>query len=73
MTDRTTPTARTIPPLAALILTAARTARTLLQPAPAQRAPGTGPAPSSRAPARATAAAWSREQPTAACSPRIAA
>lgn len=56
MTDRTTLTARIIPALAALVLTAACTACTLLQPAPAQRAAGTPPASSSPAPARATAA-----------------
>ena len=57
MTDRTTLTARIIPALAAAVLTAARTACTLLQPAPQQRAAGTRPAPSSPAPARTTAAA----------------
>jgi hypothetical protein len=57
MTDRATLTARIIPAVAAAALTAARTARTMLQPAPGQRAAGTRPAPSSPAPERTTAAA----------------
>jgi len=52
VTDRTTLTARIIPALAALVLTAACTACTLLQPAPAQQAAGTPPASSSPAAAR---------------------
>jgi len=51
MPDRTT--ARAIPVLAALVLTAACTAGTLLPPAPRQRAAATRPAPSSPAPAPA--------------------
>jgi hypothetical protein len=57
MTGRTTRTARIIPALAVLVLTAVCTACAVLRPAPAQRPAGTRPASSSPAPARTTAAA----------------
>jgi hypothetical protein len=53
MADRTTLTGRAVPVLAALVLTAACAACTLLPPAPRQRAAATRPAPSSPAPAPA--------------------
>ncbi len=56
MPDRTTLTGRAVPVLAALVLTAACAACTLLPPAPRQRAAATRPAPSSPAPAGTTAA-----------------
>ena len=56
MSDRTTLTARIIPPLAVLVLTVACTACTVLRPALQQPAAATRPAPSP-APARTTTAA----------------
>ena len=56
MTDRATAAARIIAALAAVVLTAACAACTLLPPAPQHRAAGTRPAPSSPALAGATAA-----------------
>ena len=55
MSDRTTLTARIIPPLAVLVLTVACTACTALRPALQQPAAATRPAPSP-APARTTTA-----------------
>jgi hypothetical protein len=57
MPDRTTLTGRAVPVLAALVLTAACAACTLLQPAPRQRAAATRPASSYPAPAPAGTAA----------------
>ena len=57
MPDRTTPTGRAVPVLAALVLSAACAACTLLPPAPRQPAAATRPAPSSPAPAPAGTAA----------------
>jgi hypothetical protein len=56
MTGRSTTVARIIAALAVLVLTTACAARTLVQPAPGQRAAATRPAPSSPAPPGATAA-----------------
>jgi len=57
MPDRTTLTGRAVPVLAALVLSAACTACTLLPAAPRQPAAATRPAPSSPAPAPAGTAA----------------
>jgi len=57
MTGRSTAAARIIVALAVLVLSAACAARTLLPPAPQQRAAGTRPAPTSPAPALAGATA----------------
>jgi hypothetical protein len=57
MTGRSTAAARLIAALAVLVLSTACAARTLLPPAPQQRAAGTRPAPSSPAPAPAPAGA----------------
>ena len=56
MTGRSTVAARIIAALAVLVLTTACAARTLVQPAPGQRAAATRPAPSSPPPPGATAA-----------------
>ena len=55
MTGRSTAAARIIAALAVVVLTTGCAARTLLPPAPQQRAAGTRPAPTSPAPAGATA------------------
>ena len=57
MTGRSTAAARLIAALAVLVLTTACAARTLLPPAPGQRAAGTTPAPTFPAPASAPAGA----------------